>query len=169
MLKIILLVYLYYILIILADNLESEYILCKNCGQELFLTKDLVYVKSPLALSSRNDSHIFHLNNQSYKMNSNSPFTATIQLLENPHGNQFEIITVSNAKLMLLNDTRSIQDTWFPNYYWTICVCPHCLTHIGWYFDSIKEKTSFFGIIIDKLLNENYVESLVLQPKLKLY
>ncbi|MFH4983838.1 hypothetical protein AB6A40_010547, partial [Gnathostoma spinigerum] len=47
--------------------------------------------------------------------------------------------------------------TWFPSYEWTICLCPHCGTHLGWYFQSgnIQSKSfkSFVGIVLDYVIS----------------
>ncbi|VDN85014.1 unnamed protein product [Brugia pahangi] len=61
-----------------------------------------------------------------------------------------------------------LADTWWPNYEWTVCVCPSCGFHLGWYFQSgnIQSKLhkSFFGLVLDYLISEEYVDLLTWVP-----
>lgn len=173
LLRLVLILHYYFIFVIIAENFDSQILLCKNCGQEIFSISDVTYVKSPYALKAWNNS-IFHSDNNYYSEaldQSVRPenMMATIQLLKNPHGSTFEIITVKKANFLLLNQTKTIADTWFPNFKWTIGICPHCLVHLGWYFESVSGHENFFAILLDKIWNENFAESLVVQPKFKLY
>lgn len=158
MIKNLILLYLYFVYsTIYGHDFNERFLLCKHCGHEIAHIKDIVYKKSPLALKTWNDTNLFHNN------------VITIQQIKNPQGSQFDLITVTSADLHFLNETRSISDTWFPKFYWTICVCPRCLTHIGWYFDSLVGEKSFFALILSKVFNEEYSDSIVLQPKLRMY
>jgi uncharacterized CHY-type Zn-finger protein len=143
-------------LIIAGHDIQEEFILCKQCGNEIAYLKDIHYKKSPYALKTWNDSSLFHMH------------VPTIQQFRNPNGIHFDLITVTKADLYFLNETKSIQDTWFPNFYWTISLCPKCKTHLGWYFDSVSGE-NFFTIILSKVFNEEYANSIVLQPKLRMY
>ena len=163
--KLVIFIHTYFIFIIIAHDVNEEFLLCKSCGHELAMIKDLFYKKSPHAFKIRNDTEF-----TSHRDNRTNPSIVTIQSVINPHGVHFELVTVTKANLFYLNHTRSIQDTWFPNFEWTICLCPQCLTHIGWYFESIIDKnTNFYAIILDKLFTEEYADTLVLQPKLKMF
>lgn len=185
LLYLVILLHFYYIHVLLADlnsaeNGDGEYILCKSCGKEIFSVNNLIYKKSPLALQTWNDT-LFQQSEmmRTSQYNKSSPestskdsklFT-TVQLLRNPHGNTFELITVRRADLVLLNNTKSIEDTWFPNFSWTIAVCPHCFNHLGWFFESIlsDHNESFFALILDQLVNQQFADTLVVMPKIKMF
>ena len=163
------LTFIFYIYLVLGHDLDEEFLLCKSCGREIANIKDVIYVKSPLALRSYNDSYLFQ--SHSGPKDSGRRQT-TVQLLKNPHGVEFELITLSKATVRLLNETKSMEATWFPHYSWTICLCPHCMQHLGWFFESWlvdADIQSFVAIILDKILNENEAESLIIQPKFKTY
>ena len=160
MIKQIISIYLYFIFILISGHdINEQFLLCKQCGHEIALIKDLTFKKSDLSLKQWNDSTLFH---------HSTP--VSIQQFRNPNGHIFDLITVSKADLFLINDTRSIKDTWFSNFYWTICICPKCHLHLGWLFDSnIVGENNFFALILDKILNEQYAETIIMQPKLRMY
>ena len=164
MLKIIFLIYLYFVFVLLAHNLNDEFLLCKHCGYEIAYIKHIFYKKSPQALKAWNDTKFIV-----YNHTDRSHSATTIQMLVNPLGNHFELITVTEANLSLVNNTKSIKDTWFPNFTWTIGLCPQCMGHIGWYFESIFGETNCFCLIVDKLLDESYADSIILKPNFKMY
>lgn len=178
LLKLIIFLHVYYVYVLVADNLHVNYLLCKNCGHEIASIEDIVYVKSPLAIQTWNDTlfHDWHYGDSanSHAMpdqtssHDESRMYSTIQLLKNPHGNTFEIITMRRTNFLLLNNTKSLQDTWFPNFKWTIGVCPNCLNHLGWYFESILGEEGFFAVILDQIISQNYADTLIIQPKLKM-
>jgi hypothetical protein len=177
MLTLIIFLYSYFVLIIIASESDKNIFLCKNCGHSLANVNDFIYKKSPMSLQIWNDSSLFHNHNDPKSMYKNyenhtlkhesMPNSATIQLLRNPHGNTFEVVTLRKADFFLLNSSKSLQDTWFPNYKWTIGLCPHCMVHIGWYFESITGQDGFFAIILDKLLNSHVADTLIFEPKFK--
>lgn len=94
-------------------------ILCRACGHELAFGTDIIFVPSPLALSSRNDTSV-------------SGRRIHVQLLENPHGHQFEVITFRNADVTK-HWPADGDFSWFPGFSWTIATCPRCKTHLGGY------------------------------------
>jgi hypothetical protein len=182
MLKLIISLFGYFILTISSELNENHALLCKNCGHTLAHVNDFIYKKSPMSLQIWNETALFHTHanpksmyyqasntNQTHKheKSSNHPHHATIQLLKNPHGVTFEVVTLRRADLLLLNDTKSLQDTWFPNFKWTIGLCPHCMAHIGWHFESVVGEEGFFAIVLDKLLNAQFADSLIVEPKFK--
>jgi hypothetical protein len=170
------LLYAYYIFIIAAHDINEQFLLCKHCGAELAAIKSIINKKTPLAIRSWNDSTLFHAANHG-KTHAHEAHTITsatmIQLVKNPHGSHFKLITVANADLHLINESTSEQDTWFPGYKWTIALCPQCLTHVGWRFDKTNaakdDEKSFFALILNKLLDEDHADTLIIQPKLKMY
>jgi hypothetical protein len=72
--------------------------------------------------------------NEKINMHEENDRLANIQLLENLHGNAFEIVTLKRANFHWLSNTKSIEHIWFPGFKWTIGLCPHCMIHIGWFF-----------------------------------
>jgi len=178
-LSISLLIYLLkYIRLVLGSSLNDEVFSCKNCGHEIAAFKDNIYRKSPYSSKTWNesltgadhfDSQFHRATNQSLKEDTYiSPFY-TVQLLENPQKNNFKLVLFSKSNLKLLTDTTSLEHTWFPNFKWTIGVCPHCLFHLGWHFESIVGENSFFGLILEKLMKKSDADTLILEPKLKMY
>jgi hypothetical protein len=169
----ILFLYVYFIYLIIADSLDasSYYLLCKSCGHEIASIDDTFYMKSPQALQTWNDTlfHSSYYKNPANLTNKERRLYTTIQLLQNPHGSSFELITLKRATFLLLNNTKSLEDTWFPNFKWTIGVCPHCFNHLGWHFESILGEEGFFALILDQIINQKEAETIVLQPKLKMF
>ena len=162
---------------ILAESSGDEIFSCKSCGHEIASFKDNIFKKSPYSIKTWNESiiHIDHFDsqfnrpvNQSLKPDIFNPYY-TVQLLENPQKNNFKLILFSKSNIKLLNETTSLEYTWFPSFKWTIGLCPHCLFHLGWHFESIIGENSFFGLILDKLIKKTDAESLILEPKLKMY
>lgn len=92
-------------------------ILCRACGHELAVGTDIHFVPSRLALSSRNDTSI-------------GGRRVNVQLFENPHGHQFEVITFRKADVTQ-HWPADKHFTWFPGYSWTMATCPRCKAHLG--------------------------------------
>lgn len=148
-------------------------LLCKNCGHSLTSFKFLVIKKSPFSIKSWNSSLLhsgtdnIHKDSYSYAKEKGSTM---IQILENPMGNQFEVANFLRAKVRMLNETKSLSDTWFPDYKWTVCLCPQCLIHIGWYFESVLNYGDyFFSLLVKNLIDDSFTEELLIQPKFKTF
>lgn len=94
-------------------------LLCRACGHELAVGADIHLVSSQLALSSRNDTLV-------------GDRLVTVQLFENPHGLQFEVITFRKADATL-HWPADEHFSWFPGFSWTVATCPRCKTHLGGY------------------------------------
>lgn len=94
-------------------------ILCRSCGHELAFGTDIHFYPSRLALYSRNDTWV-------------GGRRVNIQLFENPHGHQFEVITFRRADTTL-HWPADKRFSWFPGFSWTMATCPRCNTHIGGY------------------------------------
>lgn len=146
-----------------AVDRNGTVLLCRSCGHEVATGEDIRSVPSPLALSHRNDSLL--LGDQ----------LVHIQLLQNPHGHQFEVITFSAADVA----KRWPADggfSWFPGFAWTIASCPQCGAHLGWGFQpsgwplTVPEskfedsELTFLALITDRLLREDFAPRLLI-PK----
>ncbi|XP_071481007.1 uncharacterized protein [Diadema antillarum] len=158
-----------------SDDEFEEHLLCRTCGHEVAASTDFVRVSSPQALGQRNDTILGKEN-------------VLIQLLRNPHGRSFEVITTSKAHVTKQPQLYE-QDTWFEGYSWKIISCPHCRAHLGWYYEpqvtskhessrddvasqdgeepemEDDEKRPFFGLILNYLIHQQYADSLVIKPK----
>ncbi|KAE8291747.1 hypothetical protein D5F01_LYC09107 [Larimichthys crocea] len=138
-------------------------ILCRACGHELAHGTDIHFVPSRLALSSRNDTL-------------GEGRRVTIQLFENPHGHQFEVITFRKADVTQ-HWPADKHFSWFPGFSWTVATCPRCKTHLGWAFqpsdwpDTITKTSfdesehTFLALITYRLLREDFASSLLMTPK----
>lgn len=138
-------------------------ILCRACGHELAVGTDLHFVPSRLALSSRNDTLL-------------GGRRVHVQLFENPHGHQFEVITFRRADVAP-HWPADKHFSWFPGFSWTVATCPRCNTHLGWAFqpsdwpDTItktkfeESDQTFLALITHRLLREDFASSLLMTPK----
>lgn len=138
-------------------------ILCRACGHELAFGTDIRPVSSRLALSSRNDTLV-------------GGRRVNIQLFENPHGHQFEVITFRKADVTQ-HWPADKHFTWFPGFAWAVATCPRCRTHLGWAFqpsdwpDTVTKSTfeesehTFLALITHRLLREDFASSLLMTPK----
>lgn len=68
----------------------------------------------------------------------------------NPSGVVFEIGCFKTAVGCGYSGHASKEFTWFAGFNWRIAVCSMCLTHLGWFFESIS-GTRFHGLILDRL------------------
>ncbi len=167
MIKSIIFLYLYFIALILSHNLNEEFLLCRKCGHEIAYIKHIDFRPSPHAIKTWNDTN-FMQDHGSTRTKTSIP---VVQLVRNGMDTEFKLLTVTHANMKLLNYTTSIEDTWFPEFKWTIGLCPQCMVHIGWYFETIKgnNKGNFFALAMDSLFDETEAEELIITPKLKMY
>lgn len=102
-------------------------ILCRACGQELAFGRDVNFIPSRLALSSRNDTSV-------------GGRRVNVQLFENPHGHRFEVITFRKADVAL-HWPADKHFSWFPGFSWTVATCPRCAAHLGGYKKSLQQES----------------------------
>lgn len=67
----------------------------------------------------------------------------------NPGGYQFEIMVFSQADGCRAVTPPTSENTWFPGYAWSICLCRSCGQHMGWKYIGAD---TFFGLIRTKLV-----------------
>ncbi|KAK5870726.1 hypothetical protein PBY51_003650 [Eleginops maclovinus] len=146
-----------------SQSPAAALILCRACGHELAVGTDIHIVQSRLALSSRNDTSI-----GSRRVN--------VQLFENPHGHQFEVITFRKAAVTLQWPADK-HFSWFPGFSWMMATCPRCRIHLGWGFqpsdwpDTVtknrfeESEHTFLALITHRLLREDFASSLLMIPK----
>ena len=162
MLKWVIAFYLYFICRIVADDGDGgEFLLCAHCSHRIAPLNRVEHRKSPYALKTWNTSLFESKNkrNQSVRPDVYSMLYKTIQLVENPMKIRFQLVTVtaaSDVDVFLVEETTSLEHTWFPGFQWTICLCPKCFGHIGWHFQAVfsdleNNETTFLALILDKL------------------
>lgn len=137
--------------------------LCRACGHEVANGSDIRFVASRLALSSRNNTLL-------------GGRRVTVQLFENPHEQQFEVITFRKADVTL-HWPADKDFSWFPGFAWTVASCPRCKAHLGWGFqpdhwpDTVtkskfeESEITFLALITSGLLTEDFASSLLMTPK----
>lgn len=101
-----------------AVERNGTVLLCRSCGHEVATEADIKSVHSPMALSHRNDSLLL------------GDKLVHIQLLQNPHGHQFEVITFRAADVAKRWPAEG-SFSWFPGFAWTLASCPQCGAHLG--------------------------------------
>ncbi|XP_047446971.1 uncharacterized protein si:ch211-51h9.7 [Mugil cephalus] len=139
-------------------------ILCRACGHELAVGADIHFVPSRLALSSRNDTLV-------------GGRRVNVQLFQNPHGHQFEVITFRKADVTQ-HWPADKRFSWFPGFSWTVATCPRCKSHLGWAFQPSdwpaepitktkfeESEQTFLALITHQLLTEEFASSLLITPK----
>ncbi|XP_015222680.2 uncharacterized protein [Lepisosteus oculatus] len=141
----------------------GDLLLCRACGHEVALGSDLKFVASGLALAQRNGTAV-------------GGRRVPVQLFQNPHGSRFRVVTLRRAAVRR-HWPADGHFSWFPGYSWTVATCPRCHTHLGWGFqpsdwpDRVSDREfedseqTFVGLIVDKLLQENFAASLLMTPK----
>lgn len=72
----------------------------------------------------------------------------------NPHGHVFEIGCFARAPGCAVISEATTEFTWFPGRAWRIVVCRGCRAHMGWRFSPESAGSSFFGLILDMLVEE---------------
>uniref|UniRef100_A0A3P9IS32 Si:ch211-51h9.7 n=1 Tax=Oryzias latipes TaxID=8090 RepID=A0A3P9IS32_ORYLA len=127
------------------------------CGQELASGADIRFVPSRLALSTRNDTLV-------------NGRRVNVQLFENPHGVQFEVVTFRKADVTK-HWPADERFSWFPGFSWTVATCPRCRSHV-WTFQPAErtdtkseESSTFVALIAQQILTEEFASSLLMTPK----
>ncbi|XP_041360952.1 protein cereblon-like [Gigantopelta aegis] len=139
---------------VVAHELQGGFLLCRHCGYDVASSSHILSVPSKLAHRQRNDTIAQNKG-------------VLIQLFKNPQETYFEVIASSQAEVKIVGNAYS-EDSWFPGYRWTICVCPRCNNHLGWVFDTAepeRKPASFVGLILNNLLHETEAESIIAAPK----
>ncbi|XP_067013845.2 protein cereblon [Anabrus simplex] len=138
----------------------SDCLLCRQCGYDV---SDVIHLHrrfSPSALVRGNQS-LF------------GPQRVEYQVLENPLGIQFKVVTVARARCAATEEWHS-EFSWFPGYAWKHCLCIHCGHHLGWIFEPLATAVKgqvgptnqgFYAIILDNILSEKFSDSLLIIPR----
>jgi len=142
---------------------DQHEVLCRSCGREV---ADPTYLRvSPLSpdFLQRQNLTLF-----------GSAKRLPVEKLRNPAGFEFEVATFERTACVGVGSWTS-QASWYPGYLWKACVCPKCRAHLGWMFepeDSATEdqkrpsEAGFYAIILDKVIDEDFVNSLTLGARI---
>lgn len=107
-----------------TDPESKKYIVCKQCLQPITSSDERI---------NRDGSHR--------------------HTFANPNGQVFDIGCFRNAFGCGYAGQPSDEFTWFSGYFWRVCVCGMCLTHLGWLF--VSGGDNFHGLILDRLIDSN--------------
>lgn len=103
-----------------------------------------------------------------------------MQELVNPLGLKFRVVLLDPAVKRVdcqarLSDEWVATGSWFPGYAWKACHCQKCGAHLGWMFepvdtalDTVNQPSSkgFFAIIVAGVVDEHFIDSLVVREKI---
>lgn len=71
----------------------------------------------------------------------------------NPGGYTFTIGCFSRAWCKIMG--LPMQEwSWFNAYTWQYALCPQCQEHLGWFYRCSTDDSSFYGLILDRLIIE---------------
>lgn len=101
---------------------EERLLLCKNCKNKITSLHNSIEVRGQY-------KHTF----------------------SNPHGFVFEIGCFSSAYGCTNQGLLTMEFTWFKGFGWRFALCSNCHIHLGWFYQSGREK-SFYGLILDNLI-----------------
>lgn len=102
---------------------ESEQIVCRQCSHIITKAEERIQVNG-------SHQHTF----------------------ANPGGLIFEIGCFQTANGCGNTEQATSEFSWFSGYSWRIAVCGKCMVQLGWLFSSSMGSTSFYGLIINKLI-----------------
>jgi hypothetical protein len=70
-------------------------------------------------------------------------------IFQNPSGIFFRVICFSTAPGAANITEYTEENTWFKGFAWSISLCRHCGSHIGWHYVSADQN--FYGLVADRL------------------
>ena len=80
-----------------------------------------------------------------------TPLGRFVHCRTNPGGFTFEFGCFSDAPGCTTTGDATTEHTWFPGHSWKLALCRTCGEHLGW---SFRGDTSFYGLILDRLVEE---------------
>jgi hypothetical protein len=134
------------------EDRAFDFLLCRHCGHEVTTSEDIFSQPSSNAIRMRNDTILGQTG-------------VLIQMFMNPQGTEFEIITARAADVYR-HDQAFSTHSWFKGYLWRNIFCPRCGFHLGWFFEREGSgNSSFFGLILQSLLHQDFADALLITPK----
>ena len=73
---------------------------------------------------------------------------------ENPAGIGYRIGCFRHAPGCRCVGEATLEWTWFPGHAWSVALCIKCGAHLGWSFGPGATGGAFFGLILDRLAEE---------------
>ncbi len=73
---------------------------------------------------------------------------------ENPAGMVFEIGCFRSAPGCRSVGQATLEWTWFSGHAWSMALCVQCASHLGWAYGPGGTGDAFFGLILDRLVEE---------------
>ncbi|XP_033097291.1 uncharacterized protein LOC117101428 [Anneissia japonica] len=140
-----------------AHKTEDEFedvLLCRACGHDIVKASDLKNIPAKTFLNKREDTVL-------------GVPDILVQLLQNPNRAAFEVITAKDAHVEV--DPKVYRsDSWFEDTAWQITRCPRCRSQIGWKYQPIDfededDEEIFHGLILNRLVHEDYANAVVLK------
>lgn len=71
----------------------------------------------------------------------------------NPGGFEFTIACYRRAWCKIMG-LPMLEWSWFAPHTWQYALCPQCQEHLGWFYHDPAVNSSFYGLIIDRLILE---------------
>lgn len=75
-------------------------------------------------------------------------------IFNNPGGYIFEIGCFGAAPGCVNQGPPTLEFSWFSGFSWRFSLCSGCHTHLGWLYRSVGGQNSFYGLILDRLVEE---------------
>ena len=69
----------------------------------------------------------------------------------NPHGFQFHVGCFAQALGCDISGGPEAADSWFSGHVWRLASCADCKVHLGWYFSLPSGDNPFYGLILDRI------------------
>jgi len=141
-------------------TLIEGYLLCKSCGEDSSVLN--------LIDNTRISDYNIGLSNITI-----SDKEVLVQEVQNPRGIVFKILISKRARCAPTSGWFT-EATWFEGFAWKVCQCPTCKAHLGWMFEPIESATQnpvfpsekgFYSLILDTVILESYVNSLLIVDK----
>ncbi|XP_048005755.1 uncharacterized protein LOC125241355 [Leguminivora glycinivorella] len=134
---------------------NPENILCRGCGSEASSAKFLISKLSPSSLYAFNDT-LFNREK------------VLVQVVSHDIIFQFPVITTTHSTCQGFGEWQ-VDNSWFPGYYWKLCVCPECGEFLGWIFKSMSSGSpqtpdEVFCLVLTSMIGESYIDSLLKFP-----
>jgi len=89
-----------------------------------------------------------------YQGNAESMAGKHVHHFTNPGGFEFTIGCYRKAWCRIVG-VPTLEWSWFNGHSWQYALCNQCQEHLGWFFQNTQDKTSFYGLILDRLIIED--------------
>ena len=132
-------------------------LLCRSCGETIVSSSGIINVPSASSKKAWYDTIM-------------GVEGVLLQQFVNPSRIQFNVITMKEANV-LESKEEIMEDTWFKDHSWMFCSCSRCRSHLGWKYKPFNfnhlthdKGEMFYGLIYDKLVEDEVSDTLLLVP-----